>query len=46
MISWQPIRRRRRLSERALDVVKLMAAGGVMLFLSYAYGWLRMRGWL
>lgn len=26
--------------------IKLMAAGGVMLFLSYAYGWLRMRGWL
>lgn len=45
MISWQPIRRRRRLSERALDVVKLMAAGGAIYALSFAYGWLKMRGW-
>lgn len=43
-VRWQPIRRRRP-SERLMDAVKLMAAGGAIYALAFAYGWLKMRGW-
>lgn len=40
-VRWQPYRR----SFRVPGWIKLMAAGGAILFLTHVYAWAKMRGW-